>query len=154
MKYSVEIEVGLSRDKFIELFDDPKNLPKWQKGFLSIEHLSGEPGQEGAKSKLEFAFGKRKMVMIETIAKRSLPDEFNGTYEAPGVFNWVNNRFIELGPERTKWISENEFRFTTLFMKAMGLLMKSAFPKQSLAFMNDFKAFAENGTDVRDGGKQ
>ena len=150
MKYTVEIEIDVPRYRFIELFDDPANLPKWQKGLMSFQSISGEVGQVGAKSKLEFAFGKGTMVMIETITKRDLPSVFNGTYEAPGVFNVVNNRFVEINSQRTKWISENEFRFTTLFMKAMGIFMKSAFPKQSLAFMQDFKAFAENGTDVRE----
>lgn len=150
MRYTQEIEIDVARERFIELFDDPNNLPKWQKGLLSFEHVSGERGQPGAKSKLVFAFGKGTMEMIETITKRELPDEFNGTYEAPGVFNVVNNRFVEVGPQRTKWISDNEFRFTTLFMKIMGFIMKSSFPKQSMAFMLDFKAFAEKGTDVRD----
>ncbi len=84
MKYSVEIDVNVPRHRFVELFDDPQNLPKWQQGLLSIEHLSGAPGQPGAKSRLLFAFGKRTMEMIETITKRDLPTEFNGTYEAPG----------------------------------------------------------------------
>ena len=35
-------------------------------------------------------------------------------------------------------------------MKLMGVLMKGAFPKQSLAYMQDFKAFAEQGKDVRE----
>ena len=147
MKYSVDIELDLPRDQVIALFDNSDNMYKWQDGLQSFEHLSGEPGQVGAKSKLVFQMGKRTIEMIETITERNLPDQFNGTYEAKGVHNVVNNQFIELGPNLTKWISENEFQFQG-FMKLIGFFLKSAFPKQSLKYLNDFKAFAEQGTDV------
>ena len=149
MKYTVEIEINLPRDEVVKLFDSQENCYKWQEGLQSFEHLSGEPGEPGATSKLEFQMGKRRVEMIETITQRDLPDRFSGTYDAKGVHNVVENRFIELGPDKTKWESENEFQFSG-FMKLIGFFMGSAFPKQSLKYMQDFKAFAEEGKDVRD----
>ena len=145
MKYSNEIEIDLSREKIIELFDNPDNMSKWQKGFISFEHISGEAGQAGAKSRLKYDMGKKggKVEMIETIISRNLPDEFNATYEAPGVFNQIENRFIETSPNKTKWESNNVFKFSSFKMKVFGFLMPSAFKKQSFQFMKDFKAFAE-----------
>lgn len=149
MKYTVEIEINLPRERVIELFDSTENLYKWQEGLQSFEHISGEPGQVGAQSRLLFKMGKREIEMVETITKRDLPDEFNGTYDAKGVHNSVNNRFIELDPGRTKWICDVEFQFKG-FMKIVAWLMKGAFPKQSQKSMRAFKAFAEDGTDVRE----
>ena len=60
MKYTVEIEIDLPRERVIELFDSTENCFKWQKGLLSFDHLSGEPGQPGAKSKLVLRFILRK----------------------------------------------------------------------------------------------
>ena len=97
MKYTLEINIDLPRQKVIELFDDPDNMAKWQPGFVSFEHLHGKPGEEGASAKLKYKMGKREVEMIETITKRNLPDEFNGTYEAKGVFNIIRNRFIDNG---------------------------------------------------------
>ena len=37
----------MPRARFIELFDDPDNLPKWQEGLISFEPLHGEPGTRG-----------------------------------------------------------------------------------------------------------
>ena len=153
MNYTVEIDINLPRERVIELFDDPNNMPKWQTGLLSFEPLTGTPGHEGAKSKLIFKMGKSDIEMVETITRRELPDYFDGTYDTKGVFNIVKNRFIEVGPNKTRWESENEFQFTSLMMKVMGVLMKGAFPKQSLQYMQDFKNFAENGVDVRDKGE-
>ena len=47
-------------------------------------------------------------------------------------------------------MSENEYRFSGLLLRLVGLLMPGAFRKQSLQHMQDFKAFAEQGTDVRE----
>ena len=119
MKYTTEIEINLPIDRVIELFDDPDNLKEWQPGLQSFEHISGTPGQPGAKSRLLFQMGKREIEMIETITVRDLPDEFSGTYEAPGVFNIVKNKFIPLSENKTRYISEQEFQFKG-FMKLMG----------------------------------
>ena len=150
MKYTVETEINLPRDRVIELFDNPDNMFKWQEGLQSFEHVSGEPGQPGAKSLLVYQMGKRRIEMMETITARNLPDDFDGTYDAKGVHNVIKNRFVEVGPNKTRWVSENEFRFQG-FMKVIGLLFQSAFPKQSLKYMQDFKAFAEEGKDVNAG---
>lgn len=147
LKYSVEIEIDLPRDRVVELFDNEENMFKWQKGLMSCDHISGEPGQAGEKSRLVFQMGKRTIEMIETITERNLPDDFNGMYDAKGVHNVVKNRFVELGPDKTKWVSENEFEFQG-FMRLIGFFMKSAFPKQSLKYLKDFKAFAEEGINV------
>lgn len=151
LEYDTSIVIDLPRDKVIELFDNADNLPKWQKGLQSFEHLSGQPGQVGAKSKLVFLMGSRRMEMVETITRRDLPDAFDGTYDVEGVHNIVENRFSELGPDRTLWESHNVFEMKGLMMKVMGFLMPGMFKKQSQLFAEDFKAFAERGVDVREG---
>jgi uncharacterized membrane protein len=142
MKYTSEIEINKPVDKVIELFDNADNMSKWMEGLQSFEHISGTPGQVGAKSRLKFKMGKRELEMIETITVRNLPAEFSGTYEAKGVSNIVKNRFISLPGNRTKYESETEFQFTG-FMKVFGFLMPGMFKKQSMKYLTDFKNFAE-----------
>ena len=143
MKYSSEIEINKPIDQVIALFDNADNMGKWMEGLQTFEHLSGTPGQPGAKSKLVFMMGKRKIEMIETITTRNLPAEFSGTYEAKGVFNIVKNKFIKLSASKTKYITENEFQFKGM-MKIMGFLMPGMFKKQSYKYLKDFKKFVEN----------
>lgn len=142
MKYECELLIDLPRERVIELFDSPDNLAKWQPGLISFEHMSGELGQPGAKSRLLYDEGGRRIEMIETIVRRDLPDEFTGTYEAKGVMNWVSNRFEQEGPDKTRWITESEFQFSG-FMRLMALFMRGAFPKQTQEHMQRFKEFAE-----------
>lgn len=143
MKYTSEIIINKPIDQVVGLFDDPANMDKWMKGLQSFEHLSGTPGQVGAKSKLVFQMGKRRIEMVETITARNLPDEFTGTYEAQGVFNIVGNKFVKISEHQTKYISEQEFQFSG-FMKIIGFLMPNAFKKQSMQYLIDFKNFVES----------
>ncbi len=143
MKYTVEIEINKPIDKVIELFDNPDTMSQWMEGLQSYEHLSGTPGQPGAKLKLKFKMGNREFEMIETVTVRNLPDEFTGTYEANGVLNTVKNSFIKLSDTKTKYVTENEFQLKG-FMKVMAFLMPGAFKKQSLKFMGAFKKFVES----------
>jgi hypothetical protein len=149
MKYSNEIVVDLPRDEFIKKMDAPENMKHWQRGLIAYEQLSQKPGQEGSRMSLSYQMGKREMVMVETIIKRNLPEEMHTTYDAKGVHNIQKNYFRE-EDGKTRWISESEFQFSGFGMKLMGFLMPSAFKKQSLKYMEDFKNFAENGISVLD----
>lgn len=145
MKYISKIEIDLPLSKVLELFDSTENLYKWQPGLVSFDHLSGDPGQVGAKSTLRYKMGKRDIEMIETITSRNLPSDFSMTYEAKGVFNILKNQFEELSPTKTKWVTENEFQFSG-YMKIIGMLMPGAFKKESQKYLQQFKEFAE-GTE-------
>lgn len=148
MKYQVTVDIDQPREQVAALFADLDSRPKWQRGMISAELLEGEAGQPGSKWRLLFQMGKRTMEMIENVTVVEPPETFESTYDAKGVHNVVRTRFVEVGPEKTRVESDNVFEFSG-FMKLMAFLMKGAFPKQSLKIMNDFKALAEQGKDVR-----
>ena len=143
MKYTCEITINKNREEVVQLFDSVENLYKWMEGLTKYEHLSGTPGEIGAKAKLTFNFKKRQMEMVETITVKNLPDEFSGTYDAKGVHNIVKNFFQPTPDGKTKYISEQEFHFKGI-MKLFGFLMPGAFKKQSMKHLEAFKKFAEN----------
>ncbi len=142
MKYKNEVIINASRDKVIELFDNPDNLPKWQKGFVSMELIEGKAGEVGAKHKMHYKMGKRDIEMIETVTKRNLPNASSGSYEAKNVYNHIDNYFEVIDAGKTKYWSENEFRLKGS-MKLFGWIMPGAFKKQSQKYMDDFRDFVE-----------
>ena len=142
MKYTNEVIIHAPREKVVELFDDAENIAKWQPGFVSMEHLSGDPGQVGARSKMKYKMGKRDIEMVETITARNLPEIFSGTYEARGVWNEVKNHFEELPDNKTRYWTDNEFKMKGV-MKIMAWLMPGAFKKQSQKYLDLFKEFVE-----------
>ena len=142
MKYSNEIDINLPRARVVELMDNPENMKHWQKGLVSYEVIKEEPGQKGTQMKMRYKMGKGEIEMVETILERNFPEVFHASYEAKGVYNVQRNYFKEIEGNTTKWISESEFRFSG-FMAIMALFMKGAFKKQSMSYLVDFKAFAE-----------
>ncbi len=143
MRYKLEIAIELPRERVIELFDSFDNLKLWQEGLVSYEPISGEPGQPGAKTRLLYEMGRRRVEMVETIITRNLPDEFSGTYDASGVHNIVRNTFYDEG-DSTRWTLETEFQFSG-FMRIMSFFMGSGrFREQTRKTMESFKRFAES----------
>jgi hypothetical protein len=149
MKYISEIVVNIPLSEFVKKLDNPDHLKHWQKDLVSYKQISGEAGKEGAQMELKYQMGKREIILIETILKRNLPHEFHATYDAKGVHNVQKNYFKAIDEDSTKWISESEFQFSGFFMKAMSFLMPGAFKKQSMKYLKDFKAWAEEGRSAQ-----
>jgi hypothetical protein len=160
MKYTVSIEIALPRERVVQLLTDSAHLPKWLRGLVLHEPLSGMHGQVGTESRVVMQMGQQKMEGTETITRREpanlhgIPRDgvvhFDREIVARGMWSAARERLTEAGPEATLWVSENEYRFSGLPMRLMGLFMRGAFRKQSQQHMQDFKAFAEQGTDVRE----
>lgn len=160
MKYTVSIDVALPRESVVQLLTDRAHLPKWLRGVLVHEPLSGVDGQVGTVSRVVLQMGQQEMECTETITRREptnlheIPRDSVVHYDreiiAKGMWGAARDRLTEAGPEATLWVSENEYRFSGLPMRLVGPFMRGAFRKQSLQHMQDFKAFAEQGTDVRE----
>ncbi|WP_280397923.1 SRPBCC family protein [Nocardia carnea] len=160
MKYTVSIEIALPREKVVELLADPVHLPKWLRGLVLHEPLSGEHGQLGTKSRVVLEMGKRRMECTETITRREPADlrdipetavvHFDREIVGPGMWSVERDRLTDAGEDKTLWEAESEYRFKSVVMKVLGRLLSGSFRKQSLQHMQDFKAFAEQGKDVRD----
>lgn len=143
MKFAESIEINCPVEQVAALFVNPNHLDQWMEGFQRMEHLSGTPGKKGAKSRLTFQTGKRKMEMVETITAINLPQEFNVAYDMPSVFNTVANRFEKLSENRTKLTVDSEYKFKGI-MKLLAPLFSNAFKKPVRKYLVDFKEFAEN----------
>ena len=146
MKFNCQVEINQPIEKVIDLFDNHENMKHWQDGFVSFEHLSGRPGQVGAKSRIIYEFGKKgkTMELIETITVNNLPDEFSGTYEHKHMTNNMVNRFKSLGPNKTRWDAELHYtKLNGLMIKMMAFLMPGMFKKQTQKWLDQFKVFAE-----------
>jgi hypothetical protein len=143
MKYSVKLKIDKPISEVVALFEDRKNDRLWMEGFVEKIPIKGEEGELGAKCKVVFEMGKRKMEMIEEITEKNLPESYVTTYTTPSVFNIVKNKFITIDGNTTLYQTNQEFQFKTFVMKIMGALMPGAFKKQSMKYLKAFKAFAE-----------
>jgi hypothetical protein len=144
MRYQLELEIDAPRRRVVELFLDPGNLQQWQPDLVSFKQIGpGAPRAVGTKSKQIHRMGKRELEMIETITVYNPPEEFAATYEAEGVSNLIINRLTETTGGTTRWVLDSHFKFSSLMMRLMALLLPGMFKKQTLTFMQRFKEFAE-----------
>lgn len=160
MKYTVSIEIALPLEKVVQLLADPTQFPKWLRGLVVHEPLQGTQGQVGATSRVVMQMGKQKFECSETITRREPVDlhripkgssvHFDREIVGEGMWSAVRDRLSEVAPHTTLWQSESEYRFDSLLMRLVAPLMPGVFRKQSRQHMQDFKAFAEQGRDVRD----
>ena len=111
MKYTVSIEIALPRERVVHLLADPAHLPKWLRGLVLHEPLSGMHGQVGTKSRVVMQIGQQKMECTETITRREpanlhrIPRDsvvhFDREIVAEGMWSAVRDRLTEAGPETT-----------------------------------------------------
>ncbi|WP_027126494.1 SRPBCC family protein [Gelidibacter mesophilus] len=148
MKYTVDIVIEVPLDICTKMFDTIENLKHWQRGFISVEHVSGTPGAFGSKMKTHYKVGKNQMALIETITHKNLPYEVHSTYNIDGLDDIQENYFGPTPENFTKWVSVNEFVPLNFKMRMMIWLMPKTFKKQTLQYMKDFKNFAEKGISV------
>ncbi|WP_371185995.1 SRPBCC family protein [Thalassotalea maritima] len=143
MNYSVEIDINRPINEVITLFIDSDNLLSWQHNLLGVEVINGEPGKVGTESRLLYNMGNKEVVMTEVITVNQLPDKYCAVYETDNVWNLMENQFIDLGDDKTRWICKNEFKCSG-FVRLMAMLMPSIFKKQSERNQQQFKAFVES----------
>lgn len=159
MKYTNSIEIALPQQRVAQLLADPEVLPNWLRGLVLHEPLQGEHGQLGTTSRVVLEAGKGTMECTETITRRDPADlteiprgtvvHFERELVGGGMWNGVRDSLTETAPGTTLWQSESEFRFSNLLMRLVALVMPRTFHQQSQQHMEDFKAFAEQGKDVR-----
>ncbi len=148
MNYTCSIEINLPITKVIELWSNETFFNEWQDGFQSITVIEGKPGAVGTKSKILLQQGKRKMELTETIITNNLPTEKKALYEHIHMSNTQSSRFEKIDVNTTRYISEVEYtQFNGFAPKVMAKLFPGMLKKQSLKWMEQFKAFAEEYSD-------
>jgi uncharacterized protein YndB with AHSA1/START domain len=142
MKYTLEVSIGASREDVIELFVNNDNLQKWQEGLIEVKLINGERREKGAKTLLKYDEEGQIQEIMEEIITFELPDMIEYVYTTDSVWNSMVNKFIIINEQHTKWITENEFKFSGE-MADIDDSMQGVFEKETLAAMNRFKNFVQ-----------
>ncbi|WP_418604058.1 SRPBCC family protein [Hwangdonia sp.] len=140
MKFTCSINVKKPKQEVVKHFEDPEALKQSQKDFLRMEHLSGNQGETGAKSKLIY----KKFDLIETIIHNKLPDEFYAKYEHKRMTNTMRSKFTALNDNETTLTTEIDYtEFKGFFIKLIAKLFPNMFKKQVDKWLLRFKSFCE-----------
>lgn len=144
MRFNGSIDINKPQSKVAELFADPINLKEYQDGFQNKELISGQIGQNGAVSKIYYKYGKRDMVLTETITKNNLPNSYEAFYHHKHMDNNMKCKFVPLGDNKTRYEYEFEYtRINWIIPKLMAILFPGMYRKQGEKWMRQFKEFVE-----------
>jgi uncharacterized protein YndB with AHSA1/START domain len=141
MKSLVELDIQAPCDEVAALFADPANLPKWMHDLERYEPIQGMQGTPGSRYRMVPKSGD--MVFVATVLSRSLPEQVILRLDGKNIVVLVTDRFIATSPGSTRMVSEEEFRFTTLFSWLFGFVAQHSIRKAHRQHIESFKQFAE-----------
>ena len=144
MKFTCTVDINKPLDEVLERFQDPDGLKEWQDGFEKIEHISGEPGKQGAVSKMYYTYRGKPMIITETIHVANLPEEMTGLYEHKHMSNMMTNRFEKIDDNNTRYTADIDYIKINAFLpKVIFKLFPSLPKKQTQKWLDQFKGYAE-----------
>ncbi len=140
MKFRCTIRIDKPINRVAQLFEDPECLKHTQDGFIRIEHISGNKGEAGAKSKMVY----KKFDLFETIIYNKLPQEFSAFYEHKHMTNNMTSKFESLSENQTRFTIDVEYtKFNGFMINLMVKLFPGLFKKQVDKWLVKFKTFVE-----------
>ena len=93
----------------MQKFKDPGRVKHWMEGLEKIEHISGVPGEVGAKSDFYFLNKGKVMKISETILEQNLPQQIKFGYQSGMGYNEVEMVFEEIDANSVKQTSNSYF---------------------------------------------
>ncbi len=144
MKFKGSIDINKSREKVVQFFMDVDCLKEYQDGFIKKELVKGIAGENGTVSKMYYKYGKRPMVLTETITDNKLPNCIEAHYYHIHMENTMKCSFTEISQDKTHYEYEFEYTRINWFLpKLIAILYPSMYKKQGEKWMKQFKVFVE-----------
>jgi len=124
-------------------FMNPDNLKHWLTGFVSVEPISGLPGEEGSISKMKFIERGREMEVIEKVLQVKPMQQYSFTMKHGTLDILTDVRFISIG-QLTEIIQAVQFSPKGVFMKCIMPLIKGGMKKRMRNELKGLKEFIES----------
>jgi hypothetical protein len=142
MKSVVEVEINAPQAKVAELFADPRTFPEWMDDVARIEPVAGRSATapEGA---YRIVPKKGRLAFIARVVRRDLPYRSRMALRSPKIAVDVTGTFVKLSDSRTKLVAKNEFGFSGLLSRLLGVLGRRQIRRIHRRHMESFKRFAE-----------
>ncbi|MEP3209276.1 MAG: SRPBCC family protein [Maribacter sp.] len=144
MKYTGYIDINKPIQEVVDFFAKSDNQKKWQDGFIKKEQLKGNGREAGAAIKLYYKFGKRDMILTESVISNNLPNSFESSYHHTHMDNTMKCSFVPLSEEKTRYQYEFEYtRISWIMPKLMAILFPGMYRKQGEKWIRQFKEVIE-----------
>ena len=137
------VTVKAPAEQVWKILMDPGKLPGWLTGFISIQHLSGEPGKAGSKSKMVFLQRGKKMEVQEEVVKVNPHREYIFKIVHPSMFTY-NSIGLSVNGGETSLEQVSELHPQNFLVKLVMPFMKNNLRKVMQHDLNKLKNIIEN----------
>jgi hypothetical protein len=142
LKYSLILNAP--RERAWRAFENTDNLRRWQSTLVSYEQLTGTPGEPGATARLTYDEAGRRIELKKTVNTRREPEESQATYDSVHGSKSLQNRFIAIDDERTRWDLEAVLTLKGA-ARLMASLLRGTLEQRLRTDADRFKALLEAG---------
>ena len=142
MNFTVSNTINASLEVVAAKFLEPEGAKHWMEGLQKIDPISGTPGEVGAKTDFYFLFRGKEMKISEVILEQNMPHQIKFGYTSGMGYNEVEMKFEKLSDSSVKQINNSYFEMKGA-KAIMGFLFKGMFKKQSMKYLDAFKAYVE-----------
>ena len=143
VKYSVTVQVNKSLPETFALFNNIDSLTKWLPEIKEIETLVEKPGIVGSKYKMVIDSQGDTMSIYETVTSYK-KNEHVGLEFNVGIMTKTDSIVFVSHGNATEITGLYSCTGSNLFYKSMFSFLKGSFRDIDLAYLNKFKAVAEN----------
>jgi len=143
--YESEVIVDKPANESWAVMSDETNLPKWIKGFIKTELVSGTANTLGAVSKVYVEENGKEMVMQETITAMK-PNEHMAMTFTMDFMDMDYEIFFKEKEGKTTISSKSTTRGNGIFAKSMVSFMEGSMKAQEDENLNALKKIIEGNT--------
>ncbi len=138
------IEIDRPLKEVYAAFNNPDNLPRWISGLQRTEHISGTPGQVGAKTRQIYLEHGRIIELIETITAHEPMKRFAGDITGEGVNCAIHVEFVDRG-RSTLVVLGSDVQSRTFMIRLMLPFISASIRKRQGSDLKRFKSLVEAG---------
>jgi len=144
--YESEIVVNKSAKESWAVMSDETNLPKWIKGFIRTELVSGTPNTVGAISNVYVDEGGKEMMMKETVTAIKLYEQLGMNFSMDFMDMDYEMLFKEKEDGKTTITSKSTTVGNGILAKSIISFMPGSMKAQEDENMNTLKGLIEGNT--------
>jgi len=127
-----------------EMFLDPNNLKHYQNGFKRKDLILGDIGQEDSVSRLYYKFGRKNVMLEETVLINKLPESLVLLYHSRDMDKMMKCSFVEVDEQTTRFEYEYEYIRVSWFLPRLTfILFPNSYKKRDDKWNRQFKEFVE-----------
>ena len=148
MKVEHSVEIDQPPSVVYDFLLDPEALPLWISNFVRMEHLEGEPGEVGSKSRHFYDRGGETIELEEEILENEENAKLVAKYSGVQFDMLIENNIARRDDHASVLTISNETTYNSLLLKICSPLLKKRSASRLIEDMEKLNDAIEELTEI------